>query len=96
MSRIIGEPNFARPASFLFEEIRSQFPLAEQLWVRQTVDRHLELARQLVERFPAPRRECNAFTRAGVPCRRETIADGEYCPSHRHLELVEDRGATSA
>ena len=92
MRRLITEPDFARPADFLFEELRFYFPLDEQRWVRMTVDRHIELAKPFVDRLPRPTRECNAFSRGGAPCRREARPGSEFCPSHRHLELMDGPG----
>jgi hypothetical protein len=89
MRRIGDEPNFARPSRFLFEELRPYFPLYEQLWVRSVVDRHVQLAREILSRLPARRPECGAFTRAGDPCRREPVLGSEFCPSHRHLEQMD-------
>ncbi len=89
MHRLVTEPHFARPDRFLFEEIRSNYPLNEQLWIRRTIECNIDLARQLLARLPAPTRECAAFTRDGAPCRREPIDGREYCPSHRHLEVLD-------
>src|SRR5215210_7506191 len=62
--RLASEPDFARPARFLFEEIRADFPLTEQPWVRRTVEVHIASARQLIERMPSAERPCPAFTRS--------------------------------
>jgi hypothetical protein len=94
MHRLVTEPHFAKPARFLFEEIRASYPLDEQLWVRRTVEAHIAIARQIVARMPARRRECAAFTRAGTPCQREPVPDSEYCPSHKHLDLIEPAAET--
>ena len=100
MRRLVAEPHFAKPARFLFEEIRGSYPLDEQLWLRRTVEAHIAVARQVLERMPARRRECAAFTRSGSPCQREPVPDSEYCPSHRHLDLLEvsvpERGGQEA
>ena len=91
MHRLVSEPDFARPERFLFEEIRCNYPLDEQLWIRRTIECNIDLARQLLARLPAPKRECAAFTRNGTPCRRAPVDGREYCPSHRHLEVLEER-----
>ena len=92
MRRIVDEPDFARPARFLFEELRPCFPLPDQLWVRSLVDRHVAMAREIVSRMPAARLECGAFTRSGDPCRREPVDGSEFCPSPRHLEKMDAVG----
>ena len=89
--RLLAEPNFARPARFLFEEIRHEFPIGDQLWVRRTIELHVDFARQLIEQLPESPRECGACTRAGDPCRRHASRGSEFCPSHRHLELMDGR-----
>lgn len=93
MRRIEREADFARPGRFLFSQIRTEFGLHEQMWVRKMVDVHVDLARQLVARLPDTSQPCAAYTRAGDPCQREARAGSAYCPSHRHLDLVTLRGA---
>ncbi len=89
MRRLETEPDIARPARYLFEEIRNCFPIGEQLWVRRVVDFHVAIARQLLATLSPPEgRECAAFTRRGTPCQREPRPGNDYCPSHRHLEDV--------
>ena len=90
MRRLVTEPHFAKPARFLFEEIRCYYSLDDQLWVRRTIETHVVIARQIVERLPTPKRDCSAFTRAGSPCQREPLPGSEFCPSHRHLELLDE------
>jgi hypothetical protein len=87
MQRVEREPDFAKPGRFLFEEVRNCFRLADQPTVRRLIDIHISVALQLREQLPPEHRECAAFTRQGVPCRREPVPGSEYCPSHRHLEL---------
>jgi hypothetical protein len=86
--RVEAEPDFARPERYLFEQVRTYFPFAEQPVVRKLIDIHMDLARQLREQMPPERSECAAFTRQGTPCRREPRPGSEYCPSHRHLEAL--------
>lgn len=89
MRRLESEPHFARPERFLFEEIRVCLPITEQGWARKVIDFHVEVARQLVDEMPRDR-VCPAFTRKGTPCQREPRPDSDYCPSHRHLEPLDE------
>jgi hypothetical protein len=88
---------FARPARWLFYEIRPYFGLADQLHAWTVVETNINLAVTFLDRLPAgvgldgspPR--CRALTRRGTACQRAPVPDKEYCPSHSHLEepLVE-------
>jgi hypothetical protein len=88
---------FARPARWLFNEIRPHFALADQRHVWMVVEANINLANGLLARLPAgvgldgSPLGCRAHTRDGQPCQRTPIPDKEYCPSHKHLEepLVE-------
>lgn len=94
MRRLETEPDFARPDRFLFEEIRTCFPIGEQLWVRRVIDFYVAAARELLRQMPpAEQRECAAYTRRGTPCQREPVGDSEFCPSHRHLEHLYEEPA---
>jgi hypothetical protein len=86
MRRIENEPDLARPAGYLFDQVRTLFPIQRQPGVRRAIELHVELAQRLLELRPAGRRECVALNRQGASCRREAVGGGEYCPSHRHLE----------
>jgi hypothetical protein len=83
---------FARPARSLFGELRTYFPINEQLRVFRVVERNVRLALDYLERVPPEElmlegdRECRAHTRKGTPCRREPLPGRDYCPSHKHLE----------
>jgi len=88
--RLANEPDFADPERFLFDAIRADFPLAEQLCVRRTVEVHIAFARQVIERMPSAERPCPAFTRSGTPCQRPPAPGSDYCPSHRHLDKLDD------
>jgi len=83
---------FARPARKLFNEIRDNFALAEQVHVYLVIDRNIELAQEHLERLPdevvldGQPRCCLASTRKGTPCQREPLPGRDYCPSHKHLE----------
>ena len=87
--RLVEEPDFARPDRFLFGEIRLEYPMGEQLWIRRVVELHLDFARQTIGQLPETARGCGACTRAGDPCRRPALRGSEFCPSHRHLELMD-------
>jgi hypothetical protein len=83
---------FARPARFLFREVRRHFALEDQLWVYRSIDKQMSLALAYVSALPATTnafgetRECRACTRRGAPCQREPLPGRDYCPSHKHLE----------
>ncbi|MCB0875198.1 MAG: hypothetical protein KDB46_03285 [Solirubrobacterales bacterium] len=83
---------FARPTKSLFSELRGHFPISEQLFVFQVVDRNVKLALRYLDEVPAEElaglveRECKAHTRRGTPCQREPLPGRDYCPSHKHLE----------
>jgi len=85
---------FARPTQTLFTEIREHFPLAEQVYVYRVVERNIELCQEFLEQLPddvnldGTPRECAASTRKGTPCQREPLPGRDYCPSHKHLEVV--------
>jgi hypothetical protein len=83
---------FARPARSLFADVRSHFPIHEQLHVYKVIDRHIMLALEHLEQMPdtvgldGQPRQCRASTRKGTPCQREPLPGRDYCPSHKHLE----------
>ena len=83
---------FARPARSLFSEVRSHFPISDQLYVYKVIERNINLAIDYVERMPGELgldglpRHCRASTRKGTPCQREPLPSRDYCPSHKHLE----------
>jgi hypothetical protein len=95
MRRLLNDRRyFARPTKTLFDDVRSCFPLSEQLRVYQIVDRNVRLAIRYLETTPPEElmidgvRECRAHTRKGTPCQREPLPGRDYCPSHKHLEEV--------
>ena len=83
---------FARPARTLFNDVRTYFPLGEQLRVWTVIDRNIKLAAEFLERMPdgvaldGVPRQCRAHTRKGTPCQRDPLPGRDYCPSHKHLE----------
>jgi hypothetical protein len=84
---------FARPARSLFGEVRSYFPISEQLRVYQVIERYVGLALENLARLPengigldGQPTACRAHTRKGTPCRRTPLPGRDYCPSHKHLE----------
>jgi hypothetical protein len=96
--RMVLEPDgCAHPIRSLFRQIRHLFPLGAQLDARSIVRLHVDAGRILAARLEATlRRECQAFTRKGTPCRREARPGQRFCPSHRHLDevviITEDEG----
>jgi hypothetical protein len=88
--------HFARPTRTLFREIRIYFPIERQWRVHAVIGRHLELAAAYVDQILAEGRmpdgsasHCPATTRRGTACRREPVPGQRHCPSHRHLEEVQ-------
>ena len=84
---------FARPARSLFREVRSYFPINEQLRVYKVIERNVELALDHLAQLPddgigldGQPTQCQAHTRKGTPCQRTPLPGREYCPSHKHLE----------
>ena len=77
---------FAKPTKALFSELRGHFPINEQLFVFQVVDRNIQLALRDLDQVPAEElaliveRECKAHTRRGTPCQREPLPGRDYCP----------------
>ena len=85
--------HFARPARSLFTDVRTHFPIGDQLFVYKVIDRHIGLAREFLAQLPddavgldGQPRQCRASTRKGKPCQREPLPGRDYCPSHKHLE----------
>ncbi len=93
MIRLVNDRRyFAKPTKALFSDLRDLFPIKEQLFVYQVVDRNVQLALHYLETVPLDElalvgsRECRAHTRRGTPCQREPLPGRDYCPSHKHLE----------
>ena len=88
--------HFARPARWLFSQVRAQFALGDQLRVWTVIDCNIRLAQAYLERLPDGAglggfvRECRAHTRKGTPCQRDPLPGRDYCPSHKHLEETFD------
>ena len=83
---------FAKPARSLFSEVRSHFPISDQVYVYKVIEKNIALALDFIAKLPpdvnlngVPRR-CHASTRRGTPCQREPLPGRDYCPSHKHLE----------
>jgi hypothetical protein len=84
---------FARPVRTLFNDIRTLFPMGEQLRVYNVIERHVTLAAEYVETqardgvtFDGSPLCCHATTRKGTSCQRVPLPGSKYCPSHKHLE----------
>jgi len=96
VARIEREPDFANPTRFLFDEVRSSFPIGRQEHVRRLIAVHMELAQRAVAAQPPERRPCSALTRRGTPCLREAVGSGDLCPSHRQLTPASERHSDAA
>ena len=90
VQRRVLEPEMCRNLSrTLFRDVRNLFPLDAQAKVWATVKFHVEAGRPLADRMRQDlKRECQAITRNGTPCRREPPPGRRYCPSH--YSLAED------
>ena len=94
---------FARPTKTLFNDVRSYFPISDQLRVFQIISRHMMLATEYVDSqaragvtFDGSPLCCHASTRKGTPCQRVPLPGSKYCPSHKHLEEKFDAAAAAA
>lgn len=75
----------SRVGRALFADIRFCFPLSRQADVWRVVVMAGRVTSQLLDdEARAALRRCPTFTRRGLPCQREPLANG-YCPSHQHL-----------
>jgi hypothetical protein len=84
---------FARPVRTLFNDIRTLFPMSDQLRVYNVISRHVTLASEYVESqaregvtFDGSPLCCHATTRKGTCCQRVPLPGSKYCPSHKHLD----------
>lgn len=84
---------FANPAKTLFEDVRTYFPINDQLQVYRVIEAKLALANSFLDAQPAGSDlmggedlQCRAFTRKGTACQRQPLPGRDYCPSHKHLE----------
>ena len=84
---------FAKPVKTLFNDVRTFFPISEQLRVLNVIERHVMLATEYVDSqaragvtFDGSPLCCHASTRKGTPCQRVPLPGSKYCPSHKHLE----------
>jgi len=94
MERLAADRHyFARPVRTLFRDVRSYFPISEQVHVYSVVEKHVRLAVDYVDSqaragvtFDGSPLCCHASTRRGTPCQRVPLPGSKYCPSHKHLE----------
>ncbi len=84
---------FARPARTLFNDVRTLFPMTEQMRAYRVIERHLALAADYVDSqeragitFDGAPPCCHATTRKGTSCQRLPLPGSKYCPTHKHLE----------
>jgi hypothetical protein len=102
MERLANDRHyFARPARSLFNDVRSLFPIGQQMRVYRVIQRHMALASEYVDSqaragvsFDGSPLCCHATTRKGTSCQRVPLPGSKYCPSHKHLE--EDFEVTAA
>lgn len=85
---------FARPARWLFNDVRPHFAMGDQLIAWMVIERNIHLALEFLARLPegvgldGEPRQCQAHTRKGTPCQRTPLPGRDYCPSHKHLEEI--------
>jgi hypothetical protein len=84
---------FARPARWLFNDVRVLFPMSKQVVAYSVIERHMRLATDYVDMQARVGHSvsgapliCHATTRRGTPCQREPLPGSRYCPSHKHLD----------
>ncbi len=84
---------FAKPVRTLFNDVRSFFPIGQQMRVFRLVEKHVQLAMEYVDSqarqgvtFDGSPLCCHASTRKGTACQRIPLPGSKYCPSHKHLE----------
>jgi hypothetical protein len=92
---------FAKPVKTLFNDVRTFFPMTEQIRVFRIIERHVQLAADYVDSqaragvtFDGSPLCCHASTRKGTACQRVPLPGSKYCPSHKHLE--EEFGVVAA
>jgi hypothetical protein len=98
VERLVGDRHyFARPARYLFQEIRAHFDMQSQPRVWRVIDGYVACAIEVLERMPqngfdvnGEPLQCRATTRRGTPCQRMPLHHNGYCPSHQHLAETED------
>jgi hypothetical protein len=88
--RLVLQPDIcANPVRSLFREIQHLFPLTAQMNALDVVRAHVAAGNALSARLDSVlKRNCEAFTRGGRPCRRDPRPGERLCPSHRHLDEV--------
>jgi hypothetical protein len=98
IERLVGDRHyFARPARFLFQELKPHFPMQAQPRVWRVVHGYVSCAMEVLERMPqngfdvnGEPLQCRATTRRGTPCQRMPLHHNGYCPSHQHLAETEE------
>jgi hypothetical protein len=94
---------FAKPVRTLFNDVRSLFPMSEQLHVYRCIERNVTLAAEYVDTqaregvtFDGSPLCCHATTRKGTCCQRVPLPGSKYCPSHKHLEEQKEAAPIAA
>ena len=81
----------SKPARSLFREIRHLFLINDQETVLAAVHAHIQTTLRVGASLKRMRRRnCQAFSRKGAPCKRETLPGSMFCPSHKHLVETHD------
>jgi hypothetical protein len=98
IQRLVADRHyFARPARFLFQEVRPHLAMQAQPRAWRVIDGYIACAIDVLERMPrngfdvnGEPLQCRATTRRGTPCQRVPLHHNGYCPSHQHLAETEN------
>jgi hypothetical protein len=98
VERLVGDRHyFARPARYLFQEIKPHFPMHAQPRVWRVVRGYVDCTLDVLDRMPqngfdvhGQPLQCRATTRRGTACQRMPLHHNGYCPSHQHLAETEE------
>jgi uncharacterized protein DUF5763 len=98
VERLVGDRHyFARPARFLFHEVKPHLPMHAQPRAWRIIEGYVACVLEVIERMPrngvdvnGRPLQCRATTRRGTPCQRVPLHHNGYCPSHQHLAETED------
>jgi hypothetical protein len=92
IQRLADAPSSARCVRrWLYREVRSGYALEDQPILSAALGRMIGLAVDVIAETKRNQvRPCSALTRGGSPCQRQARPDSELCPSHRHLEILDD------
>jgi hypothetical protein len=90
IQRLVDTPESGRCVRrWLYREVQEAYALEDRPTLWATLRGMIDRAAELIEETQLEQVQlCSALTRSGTPCQREARSGSEFCPSHRHLELV--------